>query len=202
MSEVGQYFGAGFQSRIWRAVLLTPSTLRHSIMPVGTIDQVVVHMYKMGTGDCFVLKFLKANQVGLQNAHRLRVFGRVTWARSNPLSNRLKRTWRITSTCWWSPTSTWTTCLDLLQGKALLTDGEFQADRVWMGWPENDADAKVSDWKEHHGEKRRALALAAKQLSSRPSVRANSATNFASSMHDQEMLASAKAVFRRAHGLR
>ena len=41
---------------------------------------------------------------------------------------------------------------------------DFEVKRIWMGWSENDSLSKIKRWKTEHGEKRYALAQAAKKL--------------------------------------
>jgi len=45
----------------------------------------------------------------------------------------------------------------------LFTNG-FSADRIWMGWTEDDRNAKVKKWKKEFGDKKKALALASEKL--------------------------------------
>jgi beta-lactamase superfamily II metal-dependent hydrolase len=157
-------------------------------MPDNTsISQVVIHMYKMGTGDCFVLKFMKGDEVSFKMiidcgcwtraASEIKPFVKELTEDVDNHVDVLVVTHEHTDHV-----------LGFQAGKALLTNGTFQADRIWMGWPENDEDEKVKQWKEDYGEKKLALALAARELSK--TVNAKEFRNqFNGARHEPEILA-------------
>ena len=47
--------------------------------------------------------------------------------------------------------------------KAIFTEN-FEIDRVWMGWTENEKSRTVKKWQKDYGDKKKALALASQSL--------------------------------------
>lgn len=127
------------------------------------ITQVVVHMYTMGTGDCFVLKFKSGDEVTfrmlidcgcytrkfIEIRRYLREIRRDVGGHLDALVVTHEHNDHV---------------LGFQAGKALFTGAGFTVDRVWMGWPEDDEDDTVKEWKREHGQKKRALALAAARV--------------------------------------
>ncbi|MCG8602891.1 MAG: MBL fold metallo-hydrolase [Verrucomicrobiales bacterium] len=130
----------------------------------NAVTEVIVRMYKLGTGDCFALKFLDEEDsvftmlidCGFWSAGR-------TYAQARKYISDLKAFLGNE--------------VDLLivthehedhvrgfqAGKKLFTEN-FTAKRVWMGWTEEDGDPVVEEWKKDYGQKKRALAAAAMHL--------------------------------------
>lgn len=129
---------------------------------MSNITHTEVRMYRMGTGDCFVLKFFAGPTL---NYKMLIDCG--TWSGSTahltPYIQNLKD--YVDSH------------LDLLvvthehkdhvhvfdACKNLFTQG-FTVDKVWMGWTEKDSAAKVKQWQKDHGQQKMALFHAAGEL--------------------------------------
>lgn len=129
------------------------------------IEQVVVQMYRMGTGDCFVVKFMSGDDVSFKML--------------------------IDCGCWSGGTAKLTPFIQTLKGevdsevdvlvvthehkdhvlgfdtcKAEFSDGQFNAKQVWMAWTERDGDAKVKRWKREYGQKKMALMALADRMDS------------------------------------
>ena len=127
------------------------------------INRVAVHMYTLGTGDCFVLKFMKDETVSFKmlidcgvwsgKFDHIREFVKTLKSDVENHVNVLVITHEHKDHVF-----------GFQAAEELFTDGNFHADQVWMGWTENDGDEKVERWKKEHGQKKRALALAAQQL--------------------------------------
>ena len=131
-------------------------------MPTETaINQVTIHMYRMGTGDCFVVKFLKNESVAFKML--------------------------IDCGCWNGSESKLTPFIEQLcqdvdnhvdvlvvthehkdhvlgfeRCKELFT--ALQIDQIWMAWTEKDGDPKVTKWKQQYGQRRMALLAASEKI--------------------------------------
>jgi len=126
------------------------------------ITKVIVHMYKMGTGDCFVLKFMAKEQETFKM-----MIDCGTWNRKfvdiRPFISTLKKDVSKHVDVMVVTHEHKDHVLGFQAGKKQFTSG-FNIDRIWMGWSENDTDEKVKSWKDKHGEKKAALNLAVSQL--------------------------------------
>ena len=129
------------------------------------ITQVDVHMYKMGTGDCFVLKFLSGNDVTFTMVIDCGCYTR-EFNKIHPFIKALKKDVNNHIHALVVTHEHNDHVLGFQAAKALFTDSTLTVDRIWMGWPENDDDDKVKDWKEDYGQKKKAVALAAERLQS------------------------------------
>lgn len=129
---------------------------------MSKITSTKVRMYRMGTGDCFVLKFFSEEE---------EIFTMMidcgTWSGSKekltPYIQDIK-----------SYVNNHLNVLvithehkDHVHGfdvcEELFTN-DFTVDKIWMGWTENDKNPKEKKWQKEFGEKKKALALAAKRL--------------------------------------
>jgi hypothetical protein len=127
------------------------------------ITQVVIHMYKMGTGDCFVLKFMSEQEVTFNMVIDCGCYTR-KFDDIRPYVEELKRDVENQINVLVVSHEHNDHVLGFQAGEALFTDAELAVDRIWMGWPENDDDDTVKEWKQDYGQKKLALALAAKRL--------------------------------------
>lgn len=138
-------------------------------MPNGqgnSITEVVIHMYKMGTGDCFVLKFMAGEK---ESFKMLIDCGRHCFGCKHgditPFIETL--------------VDDIDNHVDLLvvthehtdhvvgfeAAKNIFTDKtRFKADQIWMAWSEEDGAPEIDAWKKDYGKKKANLALAAEQL--------------------------------------
>lgn len=119
-------------------------------------------MYRMGTGDCFVLKFL----AGTEEKYKMMI-DCGTWSGSS--EKLLKYAKNIKEYVGGK--------LDLLvithehkdhvygfeACKAIFTEN-FDIDRIWMGWTENEKSRTVKKWQKDYGDKKKALALVSQSL--------------------------------------
>lgn len=121
-----------------------------------------VRMYCMGTGDCFVIKFYAGNKETFKM-----MIDCGTWAGSkeklSPYIIDIKKYVNnhinilVITHEHKDHVHLFDACEDLLTK-------DLKIDRIWMGWPENDRDAKVKKWQKHYGDKRKALFIAVKKL--------------------------------------
>jgi hypothetical protein len=129
---------------------------------MSKITKTEIRMYRMGTGDCFILKFFAGAQLKFKM-----MIDCGTWqgskANLTPFIEDLK--------------AYVGNHLDLLvvthehkdhvhvfdACKDLFTAG-FTIDKVWMGWTEEEGNPKVKQWQREHGEQKMALAAATKRL--------------------------------------
>jgi hypothetical protein len=127
------------------------------------IDQVVVQMYRMGTGDCFVVKFLTAGAVSFKM-----LIDCGTWsgskAKLTPFVRRLMAEVENHVHLLVVTHEHKDHVFGFEQCRDLFTDGGFTADRIWMAWTEEDGDPKVEKWKRDHGQKKLALGIVADRL--------------------------------------
>jgi hypothetical protein len=120
-------------------------------------------MYKLGTGDCFVLKFFAGDDVTCRMLIDCGCWNKRTFEKIRPVVEEIRDyvgghldVLVVTHEH-----------LDHVRGfqaaKKIFTE-EFTVDRIWMAWSEEDGDPDVEDWKRDLGDKKIALALAAQHL--------------------------------------
>ena len=127
------------------------------------VARVDVRMYKMGTGDCFALKFIDEDEdvtfkmiidSGAQSGSKVRLTPYVkdllTYVDGSIDVLVITHEHQ-------DHVLAFQRCKELFQKG--LTIGE-----VWFAWTENDADEKVKEWKREYGKKKRALAFAGAEL--------------------------------------
>ncbi len=130
---------------------------------VALIDQVVVQMYRMGTGDCFVVKFLKQGTVSFKmlidcgcwsgSKAKLTPYVRRLMAEIDNHVDVLVVTHEHKDHV-----------LGFDQCRDLFTNGNFAAGQIWMAWTEDDSEPKIKKWKREYGQKKRALMDVAERL--------------------------------------
>ncbi len=128
-------------------------------MPNETITRVQIRMYRMGTGDCFVLKFFSGTKI----AFKMMIDAGV-WQKGKdhiePFVKDLKKYVNNKVDVLVVTHEHMDHVLAFQRCKDLFTQG-FEVKQVWMGWTEEDGDPKVEKWKKNHGEKKKALAMSA-----------------------------------------
>lgn len=128
------------------------------------IDRVVIRMYRMGTGDCFTVKFMKGRKVSFTM-----MIDCGCWSGSKkdlqPFLEELKKDVADHVNLLVVTHEHKDHVLGFERGEELFTDGDFRVDQAWMAWTENDGDDTVEEWKRDYGEKKKALAAATLQLS-------------------------------------
>lgn len=123
------------------------------------INKVEIRMYRLGTGDCFILKFFTGNRISF----KMMIDGGV-WNRKGseliPYIEDLKDYVNNHVHVLVITHEHQDHVLAFQRCEELFTN-DFQVDQIWMGWTENDADPMVKEWQEKFGEKKNALAMAA-----------------------------------------
>jgi hypothetical protein len=129
---------------------------------MSKITNAIVRMYRTGTGDCFIVKFL----AGDKEQFTMMIDGG-TWsgdkAHLDKYVNDLKGFVNkhidvlVVTHEHKDHVYLWDVCKDL------LTD-DFTVDRVWMGWTEKDKGTKVKQWQKDYGNKKKALEKATSLL--------------------------------------
>lgn len=130
---------------------------------MAKVTHAEVRMYRMGTGDCFALRFL----AGEQTVFKMLIdagawFG--SKARLQPFIVDLKQYLDgyadvlLVTHEHKDHVHAFEAC------EPLFTDGTFRAGEIWLAWTEEDGTRKVQEWQEKFGEKKKALGLAAKKL--------------------------------------
>ena len=141
--------------------------MRYATMPSrksGGIDQVVIRMYKMGTGDCFTVKFLKGGKVSFKMLIDCGCWSG-TKESLKPFLEEMKNDVEGRVDVLVVTHEHKDHVLGFERGRDLFTGDAFQAGQVWMAWTEKDGDFRIEQWKKDYGEKKRSLAAAAKKLS-------------------------------------
>jgi hypothetical protein len=127
------------------------------------IDRVVIRMYRMGTGDCFTIKFMKGRTVsfklmidcGCWQGNRDHI---------EPFVTELKRDVqdKVDALVVTHEHKDHVYGFEMCQD--LFAEGQFETKQIWMAWTEEDGSTSVEKWKTDYGQKRMALALAADKL--------------------------------------
>lgn len=130
------------------------------------ITDVVIHMYKMGTGDCFVLKFMAGKTV----SHKMLIdCGRHCFncrhSEITPFIETLQKDVEGHVDVLVVTHEHTDHVVGFDAGKAIFTDKkQFKADNIWMAWSEEDDADYIKEWKKKHGQKKKNLALAAEAV--------------------------------------
>ncbi|MEK6154584.1 hypothetical protein WIW50_15040 [Flavobacteriaceae bacterium 3-367] len=134
----------------------------NKIMPDSRVSKVQIRMYRMGTGDCFVLKFFSGNRITFKM-----MIDAGVWQKGKdhiePFIKDLKKFVKNEVDVLVVTHEHMDHVLAFQRCKDLFTQG-FNVKQVWMGWTEKDGDSKVEKWKKNHGEKKKALAMASSFL--------------------------------------
>lgn len=129
---------------------------------MNNITEIDVRMYRMGTGDCFVLNFFADKK----STFKMMIDGG-TWsgdaAHCGKYISDLKTYVEghidvlVMTHEHLDHVHAWDVC------RELLTEN-FRVDEVWMAWTEEDTKDKVKDWQDKYGNQKKALAKAASDL--------------------------------------
>lgn len=126
------------------------------------ITHAVVRMYCMGTGDCFIIKLFAGEKESCKIMIDCGVWSGSA-AHIRPYIVDLKKYVNnevdilIITHEHLDHVSVFDTCKDLFTK-------DFKVGKIWMGWSEDDSLSKIKKWKTEHGEKKKALAMAAERL--------------------------------------
>ena len=129
---------------------------------MSNITHTEIRMYRMGTGDCFVLKFF----AGAALKYKM-LIDCGTWSGSTahltPYVQSLK-TYVDNHVDLLVVTHEHKDHVHVFDAcENLFTQG-FTIDKVWMGWTEKDSAAKVKQWQKDYGQQKMALFHAAREL--------------------------------------
>lgn len=129
------------------------------------ITHAEVRMYRMGTGDCFAIKFFSGK--GEANVKFKMMIDCGVWAGSRailqPFIEDLKTYLKNEVDLLIVTHEHIDHVLGFERCSDLFTN-DFDIKKIWMGWSEDDSLSKVSNWKTEHGQKKLALAQAAERL--------------------------------------
>ena len=132
-------------------------------MAESKIKSVIVRMYRMGTGDCFALKFY--NEEG-DVAFKLMIdAGVCSFAKKDllPYMEDLldfvedEVDALVVTHEHYDHIMAFDKCKDLFKDR-------FKPKEIWLGWTEDDSKQKVKDWKQDYGEKKFALYQATEKI--------------------------------------
>lgn len=129
---------------------------------MDAITHVSVRMYRLGTGDCFILKFFSGDDPKFKM-----MIDCGTWSGSEdyltPFIKDLKDYVEnhIDILVITHEHKDHVHGFDVCEQ---LFINDFQVDQVWMGWTENEKDSVVQKWQNDYGQKKKALAIAAERL--------------------------------------
>ncbi|WP_262897486.1 MBL fold metallo-hydrolase [Algoriphagus aestuariicola] len=121
-------------------------------------------MFKLGTGDCFVIKFFS----GQSTSFKLMIDAGCWSGDSDKISPYIMALKeyvqnQIDLLVITHEHKDHVHAFDVCQK---LFTKDFTINEIWMGWSENDDDPRVSDWKREFGEKKKALFKITKKLKS------------------------------------
>jgi len=151
------------------------------------VDGADIRMYRLGTGDCFTIKF----KSGRSTTHTM-LIDCGYWSGTYAEKREVIRTMAA------DVDNTLDTLVvthehkDHVDGFAAAESmfaRDFSIGNVWMGWSENDSDPTVRAWKDSYGEKKRALALAADEVNKHVSSESFRARYGSGLAMDREVLA-------------
>lgn len=127
------------------------------------IDRVAIRMYRLGTGDCFTVKFMKGRTVSFKL-----MIDCGCWqgdrAHIEPYVTELKRDVKDKVDALVVTHEHKDHVYGFEKCKDLFAKGQFETKQVWMAWTEEDGSTSVEKWKSDYGQKRMALASAAERL--------------------------------------
>lgn len=125
----------------------------------ANIDKAVIRMYRMGTGDCFVIKYYS----GTTPKFQMMIDGGV-WSGSkdhlSPFIEDLKEFVDNHIHLLIITHEHQDHVLAFQRCEKLFTK-DFKVDQIFMGWTEKDGEKDVEEWKEDFGDKKKALGIAA-----------------------------------------
>lgn len=126
------------------------------------INKVEIRMYRMGTGDCFILKFFTGRKITFKMMIDCGVWNRAKGELVDYIKDLKKYVNNhvdvlVVTHEHKDHVSAFYQCRELF-----LKD--FKVDNIWMGWTEEDGKEEVEKWKKKYGDKKKALALAAAHL--------------------------------------
>ncbi len=121
----------------------------------ATITHAQVRMYRMGTGDCFVIKFFAGDRVkfkmmidcGTWQGTRQEI-ARFVEDLKNHVDNEIDLL--VVTHEHKDHVYGFDACEDLFRN-------DFTIKQVWLGWTEKDGDGEVENWKQEYGNKKKAL---------------------------------------------
>ncbi len=127
-----------------------------------SITHAEVRMYRMGTGDCFVIKLFTEEKEQLKIMIDAGVW-QGSKARLTPYIKDLKSYVDNHVNILLITHEHQDHVLAFQRCKDLFTN-DFTIDQIWLAWTENEQAKVVKEWKEDYGQKKRALGIAARQL--------------------------------------
>jgi len=166
-------------------------------MSSNKITHANVRMYRMGTGDCFVIKFMHNAAVKF----KMMIDGGAWQGSRADLTPFVKDLKKYVGNHLHLLVVTHEHkdhVLAFERCKSLFTDN-FTVDQIWMGWTENDKSAQAKRWQDDFGQKKRALAMAAEYLG-REIKDGNVAAQLAGSKHESDMLKAREAFSNALEG--
>jgi beta-lactamase superfamily II metal-dependent hydrolase len=126
--------------------------------PATTITAVQIRMYRMGTGDCFALKFMAGETVSF----RLMIDCGTWQGSKNQLSPYIKdlKIWVDGHFDLLVVTHEHKDHVYGFEACEALFSEDLTIQETWLAWTENDADPRVQTWIKDYGQKKKALAAA------------------------------------------
>jgi beta-lactamase superfamily II metal-dependent hydrolase len=130
---------------------------------MAKVTHAEVRMYRMGTGDCFALKFF----AGQQPVFKMMIDAGA-WlgprTRLQPYIRDLKKYLDDYADVLLVTHEHQDHVYAFEAAESLFTDGKFRVGEIWLAWTENERTSKVQEWQQKYGEKKKALGLAATRL--------------------------------------
>ena len=169
---------------------------------MANINKVKIRMYRLGTGDCFALKFYAGNSIKF----KMMIDGGVCFpapsrAKMSPIINDLRDFVKgqvdalVITHEHYDHVSAFERC-------ATIFKEDFTFDRIWMAWTENDNNGELKDWKEEFKEWKNNVALSAYHLEEAINARggAEFKKQFNENKFGEEMLGARKNLSKIVNG--
>lgn len=130
------------------------------------ITKVVIHMYKLGTGDCFVLKFYDGNKIMFKMLIDCGCWSTRKFTDIVPYIETLRDDVNGHVDVLVVTHEHLDHVLGFQAGRDIFLN-EITVGEIWMGWTEEDGDPLVEEWREKYAERRMAIVKAANEVKSR-----------------------------------
>lgn len=129
-----------------------------------TVKKVVIRMYRLGTGDCFILRFkdhedkdvlkmmIDAGAINIKKAEAEKAIQSIRSYVDNHLDILVV-------------THEHQDHVVVFNYASDLFGNDFKIDKLWLSWVEEDRNDEVKRWKKEYGQKKMALKMAADQFS-------------------------------------
>ena len=128
-----------------------------------TVKKVIIRMYRLGTGDCFILRFKDSND---EDVLKMMIDAGAINIKKVEAQKAIKsiRTYVDDHLDILVVTHEHQDHVVVFNYAKELFGNDFQIDKLWLSWVEEDKSDVVKKWKKEYGQKKMALKMAADQF--------------------------------------